>query len=268
MSILNDFFTQLLPPLEETLKRLLPAADSPLFEAAQYSFHEGKRLRPLLTLAVVATFDGSIEQALQPACALEMIHTYSLIHDDLPCMDDDDFRRNRPSLHKAFAESTAVLTGDCLLTYAFEVLAEAPGVRDDQKLKLISTLAHRSGAEGMIGGQVLDIAHQGDFPELATLIETYEKKTGALLTAALEFGAILSNQPLAPFQEMGHHLGLAYQIVDDWLDQDGAVALLGEEYIAEWTADLCENALAQIAKLGRPAPLLEELVSYLIFRDR
>jgi len=267
MLLLNDFIAEVKPLLEETLEELIPLVGSPLFEAASYSLEEGKRLRPLLTLAVVSTFDQSLEAALHPTCALELIHTYSLIHDDLPCMDDDDIRRKKPSLHKAYSESTAVLTGDFLLTLAFEVLANAPDITSEQKLKLISCLSQRAGEKGMIGGQVLDIAYQGNFDSLTTLVDTHRKKTGALFKAAFEFGAILCNQPLETFQEMGDHLGLAYQIVDDLLDQDGIISMLGEEKTSEWASTLHEKTLLAIQKLDRPAPILEQLATYLIFRN-
>jgi len=261
MHIADPFIARAAPLVEETLTQLTASA-FPLLKPIRHGLLGGKRLRPLLTLAVVDTYDAPLERALIPAAALELIHTYSLIHDDLPCMDNDDLRRGKPTLHKAFSESTAVLTGDALLTYAFEVLANAPHLTDSEKVALTSILATRSGMAGMIGGQVLDIAHMGKFESLASLTETHQKKTGALITAALEFGAILADQPLEPLQNLGAHLGLAYQVVDDLLDGDGAAELLGIEEAREWAHALHDQAIKAI----EPAPLLEELVSHLIFK--
>lgn len=250
--------------IDQTLDQLIPPTKEPLFEAAHYSLEGGKRLRPLLTLAIVETFGQPIEKALHPACALEMIHTYSLIHDDLPCMDDDDFRRGKPSLHKAYPESHAVLTGDFLLTYAFEVLANAPLLSDTQKNRLIAVLALRSGSQGMIGGQVLDIA--GGSTNLEHLLQMHAKKTGALITAACEFGGIITEQTdLAPFQTIGEYLGLAYQIVDDILDGDGIVDVIGQSQAEEFAEDLFEKASRIIETL--PSTHLALLAKEMIFRS-
>lgn len=245
---------------ERTLNELIP--HHVLTEEMSYCLEGGKRLRPLLTLAVVETFDESIEKALWPACSLEMIHTYSLIHDDLPCMDDDDFRRSKPTLHKAFSESHAVLTGDLLLTLAFEVLANAPHLTDKEKTLLISTLAKRAGGSGMIGGQILDIDAES---QGVNFLEVYEKKTGALITAALEFGAILSEQDVGPFQTLGTHLGLAFQVIDDLLDEDGIVNVLGVEKARELADEHAQKAFDVLKRLPRIAPVLEELFQEMIF---
>lgn len=263
---LENFFSQTTPLINQTLETLLPQKGEKLVEAALYSLEGGKRLRPLLTLAVVATFEEPLEKALYPASALEMIHTYSLIHDDLPCMDNDDLRRGKPTLHKAFSESHAVLTGDFLLTYAFEVLAKAPYLEEGEKNSLIAILARRCGREGMIGGQISDIEFQDNFPDLPTLIQNHTKKTGALITAALEFGAILTHQPLPPLQKIGEYFGLAYQIVDDILDHNGAATLLGMDKAKKMAQELYEKVLVEIQSLSHPAPLLEALASLLIFR--
>lgn len=220
----DPFFKEALVKLEAELDRLLTFPDSPqkrLFEAARYmTLSGGKRLRPLLVLATVSALDGPLELALAPAAALEMVHTYSLIHDDLPCMDDDDFRRGLPTLHKKYDEATAVLTGDFLLTYAFEVLSKAPGLSDEQKLRMIRTLAFRSGGEGMIAGQLLDM--ESDTMTLEKLKVVHQKKTADLLTAALEIGGIIANaskERLEALKSFGHEIGLAFQIVDDVIDR-------------------------------------------------
>ena len=249
--------------IETTLQELIPPSTSKLFEAALYSLEGGKRLRPLLTLAVADTFNQPIETALYPACAVELIHTYSLIHDDLPCMDDDDIRRDKPTLHKAYSESRAILTGDFLLTYAFEVLAKAPQLSPNQKNALILTLAKRAGSEGMIGGQVLDMEENSH----EHFIEMRLKKTGALISAALEFGGIIAHQEdLTILQTIGRDLGLAFQIVDDILDEDGAVRMLGLTSAQKMAEDLYHSALEHIQTLPGGAPLLTTLANGMIYR--
>ncbi len=250
--------------IDQKLLELLPATDDPLFEMASYSMEGGKRLRPLLTLAVVEAFDGSIERALQPACAIEMVHAYSLIHDDLPCMDNDDFRRGKPTLHKAYPESHAVLTGDFLLTYAFETLSVAPNLSALEKNQMVSSLATRIGSRGMIGGQIRDIEKK-DYDQ-TSLFSMHLQKTGALITAALEFGAILVGLELPPFQALGKNLGLAYQLTDDLLDQDGSVTLIGKKPVQEQINGCFEKALKIIRALPNEARLLENFAKEMIFR--
>lgn len=191
-----------------------------LYQAARYSLLSGgKRIRPLLTLAIVHLLQDDIKKAIHPVCALEIVHTYSLIHDDLPCMDDDDFRRGKPTLHKIYSEGHAVLVGDFLLTYAFEVLANAPSLSPQQKLKLISLLAMNGGGDGMIGGQVLDLSYTADVP----IKEVHERKTGALFTASVQFAGVIAG--CSPPMEMvltqlGQKIGSFFQIVDDILDEE------------------------------------------------
>lgn len=243
---------------DQTLEELFPAHRGSLFEAARYSLSGGKRLRPRLTLALLETFSQPIEKGLYPAAALEMIHTYSLIHDDLPCMDNDDERRGKPTLHKAYSESHAVLTGDFLLTFAFETLAKAPYLNPTEKIELIACLTQRSGADGMIGGQVLDLSGPIDNPE-----EMYLKKTGALICCALEFGGILSNADLVPLQKIGSHLGVAFQLIDDLLDKDG---ILKPNIAEEKALTLYEKTLEEISHLPNGAPALRKLAQEMIHR--
>ena len=193
-----------------------------LIESARYAIlGGGKRLRPLLTLATTEMLNGNGQLALKPACTLELIHSYSLIHDDLPCMDNDDYRRNQLTVHKKFSEAQAVLTGDFLLTYAFEILATDPLLSADMRCRLISILAHQSGNEGMIGGQVMDIQCEGKEISIETLRLLHQKKTGALITAAIEFGGVIANASLPHLESLkafGNWIGLAFQVVDDILD--------------------------------------------------
>lgn len=197
-------------------KRQVP--EGRLYCAGRYALLSGgKRIRPLLTLAVGELFDAPLSSLLIPACAIELIHTYSLIHDDLPAMDNDDFRRGQPSLHKAYDEATAILTGDYLLTFAFELLSTAPNLSSEQKLHLITALAKASGALGMIGGQIMDIQNYHD----KELVDA--KKTGALIGVAVLFGAIVANVSQERYRQLsffGEKIGLLFQLCDDILDGD------------------------------------------------
>lgn len=187
----------------------------------------GKRIRPTLTLAACQACGGKMEDALPFACALEMIHTYSLIHDDLPCMDDDDFRRGKPTCHKVYGEAMAVLAGDGLLTLAFETAANAT-LPADRIVKGIQTLSHLAGAEGMIGGQVVDMESEGKDISKETLTFLHQHKTGALLRAAVLLGGIAagaSEQELEQLNAYGEALGLAFQIQDDILDVTGTAEM-------------------------------------------
>lgn len=274
--------------VEERLETLIPSPDSqflysPLFDAARYSvFSGGKRLRPLLVLASVHTLGGSIEKALDPACALELIHTYSLIHDDLPCMDDDDFRRGKPTLHRMYPQWHALLTGDFLLTYAFEVLSKCAHLCDSEKVDLIATLSNRSGGHGMIGGQMIDlISHK--FPiDKTTLEKMHAQKTAALISTSLEFGAIIAKSSAHDrdlLKECGIKIGIAFQITDDILDsapsQSGhlekphkvtAISLLGHTQALEYRDILLEESLNAIRSLSQSTHLLEALFKKLVQR--
>lgn len=247
--------------IDQTLSELLPLNDTPqtnLYAAARYAICEGKRLRPLLTLSVASIYGFPLERALHPACALELIHTYSLIHDDLPCMDNDDFRRGRPTLHCAYAEGHAVLVGDFLLTYAFEILSSAPHLKPETRLELISLLAKSAGGDGMIAGQVVDLQYAGKPMEASLHVFMHQKKTAQLIQTALLFGAILGDAPssdYATLQEIGNHLGLAYQLQDDLEDSDGALPKEEIEFLLEQHQT---KAIQLIQTLSLPAlPLLE-----------
>jgi geranylgeranyl diphosphate synthase type II len=200
--------------LEKALDRLLPKRGVParLQAAMRYTlFNAGKRIRPALLLQVCKDLGGDLKNALPSACAIEYIHTYSLIHDDLPAMDDDDFRRGKPSSHKKFDEATAILAGDALLTAAFEAVARTP----DKSLvgPMTLALAEAAGAAGMVGGQQIDLSPK------ANVHEIHEKKTAALFKASTHLGALAARSPKAGnLARYGLHLGLAFQAVDDILD--------------------------------------------------
>ena len=194
----------------------------------------GKRLRPFLTLETAALFDVAPEAAMRAACALEMVHCYSLVHDDLPAMDDDDLRRGRPTVHKAYDEATAILAGDSLLTYAFDILSD-PATHDDPALRcqLVRHLALASGLGGMAGGQALDLeAERSDKPlTMDEVLEMQAMKTGALLQQAVEAGALLglaSPAPMRRLSRFGALIGAAFQIADDLLDARSDAATLGK----------------------------------------
>ncbi len=216
---------QLLAPVPGPVGRVV--------EAMRYSaLGDGKRLRPFLVVRSAALFDVPLERALRAAAALEMIHCYSLIHDDLPAMDDSDLRRGRPTVHKAFDEATAILAGDGLLTEAFAVLAD-PATHPEAavRIELVAALAAASGAAGMVGGQMIDLSPDRSTLDLAGITELQRLKTGALIAHGCEAGAILGQ---AGADERGAlagyaaDLGLAFQIVDDLLDAEGSAAELGK----------------------------------------
>jgi geranylgeranyl diphosphate synthase type II len=218
--------------LLSSLERL--SAPSKLLEAMNYSLQAGgKRIRPLLLFATMVGFEKNPIIGLPVATALEMIHTYSLIHDDLPSMDNDDLRRGKPTNHKVYGEALAILAGDALLTYSFQLLTEMThvDVTDEMKLKLIQKLAIAAGPEGMVGGQVADMEGENQSLSVSELEYIHERKTGKLLEYSILAGAILSNateRQLTLLEEFSHHLGIAFQIRDDILDIEGTVEEIGK----------------------------------------
>lgn len=263
---------------------------SRLTEAIRYSLLSGgKRLRPLLVLMATEACGGEEARALPAACAVELIHCYSLIHDDLPAMDDDDLRRGKPTNHKVFGEAFAILAGDALLTYAFELLArhlEPPAVA----ARCCLILAEAAGACGMVGGQADDIAAAFTVGDLETLERLHARKTGALLTASLRMGAAIgeatSEQEVA-LAAFGARIGLAFQIIDDLLDVEGNVAavgkqvgkdsrqgkltypsLLGIEASRRRAEQLVAEAIHSLAIFGPRGHRLDALAHYVLERDR
>ena len=226
LEVRRDYF-------ESQLKGFLPGpGDCPpvLLQAMEYSlFAGGKRLRPVLVFAATEACGGHLEQAMPAAAALEMVHTYSLIHDDLPAMDDDDLRRGKPSCHKAFGEGLAILAGDALLTHAFAVLAESPG-ESTLRLEMVGELARAAGPLGMVAGQAMDITGLGAV-EPEALRRVHACKTGALIEAAVRMGAInagAETEVLNGLTEFARAYGLAYQIIDDILDVTKTSEQLGK----------------------------------------
>jgi len=294
-SLLGDSLTRIAREIDAVFDMLLPVpgdARARLIEAMRYAaIGGGKRLRPLLLTATAEMYGVDRQQALRAAAAVEAIHVYSLIHDDLPCMDDDALRHGKPTLHVAFDEATAVLAGDALHAFAFELLAD-PATSGDpfSRSELVYTLAIASGAGGMAGGQMMDmVAGEAEF-DLQTVTRLQQLKTGALLGAAVEMGAILGKIPAEGrgyLRGFARDIGLAFQIVDDLLDHEGDeaaagkalrkddaagkqtfVSLLGPARAREQAAALIDQAVGHLGQHGAEAHLLRALARYIVERDR
>jgi len=230
---------------------------------------EGKRIRPILALAACEAVGGKVTQALPAACALELIHAYSLVHDDLPAMDDDDFRRGRPSCHKQFGEAIGILTGDALLTYSFELLSRAK-LPPLVSLKVVQEVTRAIGTKGMIGGQVLDIASTNGHLNPGRMEAINTRKTGALLGACVRVGALLGGASPREYRllsQYAKHVGLVFQLVDDLLDEDGSVRLLGAKAVRKRAIRLTRQAIAQLAPLGKGAEPLKGLARFILTRE-
>ena len=278
---------------ERVLDGLLDSAQTTpnrLHEAMRYAAQGGgKRIRPLLVYAAGSLGDAKAQALDAAAVAIECIHAYSLVHDDLPCMDDDDLRRGRPTVHKAFDEATALLVGDALQTRAFEILANAQ-CEVDMRLLMISSLAAASGSRGMAGGQAIDLESVGKKLDLAGLKQMHAMKTGALLSCAVELGGIaahLNPTQMAQLQKYSTALGLAFQIVDDVLDatadsqtlgktagKDAAankptyVTLMGLDYAQQQAKDLQETAISSLVDFGSKADALKDLALLVVNRAK
>lgn len=293
---LDLYLTERARLVDGALRGYLPPArtrPATIHEAMRYSlFAGGKRLRPILCLAAAEACGGQVEAALAPAAAVECIHTYSLIHDDLPCMDDDDLRRGRPTSHVKYGEGIAVLAGDALLTIAFEILAGAPGSKRYPAADHVAELARAAGSRHLIGGQVLDLEGEGaDTPPSAAQVRyIHRSKTAALLAASLRLGAMTAGASPARLDAVtvyGQSLGLAFQIVDDILDLTQSSEKLGKSAGKDIAADKStypavfglEKSRAEAAKLTKKAhaaldPLgkknarrLHQIADYLLDRD-
>lgn len=275
---------------EDALSRLLPPPETvpaDLHEAMRYAtLGGGKRLRACLVYATGTALGAAIDVLDAPAAAVELIHAYSLVHDDLPCMDDDDMRRGRPSCHKAFGEATALLAGDALQTQAFSVLAAAAGLSAEARIRMVADLAHASGSLGMAGGQALDLK-AGREATVAVLEERHGRKTGALIHAAVRLGALAASPEIPQaLDKYGKALGLAFQIADDVLDVEGEALVVGKTVGADAAAgkatfasvlgvqearrkarSLYDNALASLHFLGDNGGLLATIAHHAVERD-
>ena len=278
--------------VDEALDRWLPRASerpSTIHRAMRYSiFAGGKRMRPVLCLAAAEACRGTIENALPSACAVECVHTYSLIHDDLPCMDDDDLRRGRPTSHKVFGEGIAVLAGDALLTSAFELLGRTRETPRHRHAAFFAELARAAGSRLLVGGQVADLEGENRTSTLAQLRFIHRGKTAAMIVASLRLGAMSANatpRQIEALSAFGQNLGLAFQVVDDVLDvtqtseQLGKSAgkdaksgkttypsLLGLDRSRKEAARLTKKSLDALAPLGRRGTMLRALALKLLDR--
>lgn len=266
-----------------------PILDEKLFEAMEYSLMSGgKRLRPVLLMATADSVGGDGEKFLSVASSIEMIHTYSLIHDDLPAMDDDDYRRGKLTNHKVFGEATAILAGDALLTLAFEVMTRQKNVEPKILLEVVKEMSVAAGASGMVGGQMIDLESEGKKINLDTLKKMHLGKTGALFKVAIRSGAILAGadeKKLSALTDYAENFGLAFQITDDILDVVGDEKNLGKPvgsdeknhkstYVTltslEEAEKLAEKSVADavdvLKNFGAEADFLRELVKFLIER--
>ncbi|PLY00064.1 MAG: polyprenyl synthetase [Desulfuromonas sp.] len=275
---------QVLPPRETRPRRL--------HEAMHYSmFAGGKRIRPILMLAACEAIGGDVRKVLPAACAIEMIHTYSLIHDDLPAMDDDDFRRGNPTSHRVYGEALAILAGDALLTEAFVLLSDPkswPEVDSQVVCQVMHLLSAASGAAGMVGGQVVDIESEGQRISQDELEYVHRHKTGALILAALEVGGLIGGAgeaAMTALQDYGKAVGLAFQVADDVLDVVGDQQELGKDVgsdeergkatyptlmgldgACDYAQNLKQKALEALEPLGTEATPLREIARYIVDR--
>ena len=263
------------PLIERALRRRLPArtaAPSEVHEAMHYAvLNGGKRFRPILVLSACEGVGGDPKQALLPACAVEFIHSYSLVHDDLPALDNDEMRRGVPTCHRKFGEALAILAGDALLTRAFQLLSE---VRPAHKaLTLIGELADAAGTRGMIGGQVVDIllSKNGSGPKLnlTTLDYLSHNKTGRLIQASAVMGAVVgtnSEAKLKRIRRYGETLGLAFQVIDDIMDGDGYLRLMNFNEAQQKAEGLIRKAQKEAESFGKRGKRLIELADFLLTR--
>jgi geranylgeranyl diphosphate synthase type II len=257
--------------IEKKLHELLPPGKTYpqlIHRAMRYSvLNGGKRIRPILVLAGAEACRGANRDAWLVACAIEMIHSYSLIHDDLPCLDNDDFRRGRPSCHKKFGEAYGVLTGDALLTYAFQILGKVK--HPEVGLRLVREISRAIGTAGMIGGQVADkLAENGEI-DLPTLDYINVNKTGQLIRASCLAGAIAGRavaREERALAQYGQYLGLAFQVVDDIMDQNGYMRFMSEGEARKRAYFLTERAKKAVAPLGRKSRMLAQLADFVLAR--
>lgn len=282
--------------VDKSLKQLLTPEDAypPIIHRAiHYSvFNGGKRLRPIMVIESARIAGGTPESVMPTACAIELIHSYSLVHDDLPAMDNDDYRRGKLTCHKVFGEANAILAGDALLTAGFELMAkntEVVGIEPADVIKVIREVAYAVGSQGMIGGQVLDLDSEDHTIEYEALKTLHSLKTGQMFRAALTAGAILSNmnnEGLEALARYAHHFGLAFQITDDILDIQGDEALLGKpigsdeknhkttypslfglEHSRELARQNVEECIESLAGFGPEADFLRNLARFVLSRQ-
>lgn len=287
-----ESLTQLINNELDILVQEKECPERSIYSAMRYSLAAGgKRLRPVLTMAVCEMLEGDLSKVLPFACAIEMIHTYSLIHDDLPCMDDDDYRRGMPTNHKVFGEGIAVLAGDALLNHAFEVMLDAcVDEFDSGKVKAMKMIAAASGVSGMIGGQVIDLESENKAISQDVLMHMHKCKTGALIKVSVVCPAVLisaQEYDICCLEQFAEKLGLAFQIKDDILDVEGNAEIMGKpcgsdlanskstfitmfglEQSKKMLDDITNQAVLQLEKFRGKADFLKNLAQYLVERDK
>ncbi|WP_010303153.1 polyprenyl synthetase family protein [Kurthia senegalensis] len=293
MTQLKPFMAEQMPKIEDVMLTLVESIQAPeiLKEAMSYSLKAGgKRVRPLFVLAVMDHLAEITEEAYIVGAAVEMIHTYSLIHDDLPSMDNDDYRRGKLTNHKVFGEAYATLAGDALNTLPFGIIARMQNVTAEQKVALVQLLSETAGAEGMVGGQILDIEGETKQLTIDELVHVHVNKTGAILRFSIEAGAILANateEQLAILRDYAYHIGLAFQIKDDILDIEGTTEQLGKTAGKDVASDKStypalltlegakekltmhyDASLEALSKLPSEKTLLEQLATYIVKRNK
>ncbi|HAJ27236.1 MAG TPA: farnesyl-diphosphate synthase [Syntrophus sp. (in: bacteria)] len=294
---LEAYLTERKALIDEALERFLPGMEGGpeiIHQAVRYSlFAGGKRIRPILCVAAAEAVGGGGQDCLPCACALEMIHTYSLIHDDLPAMDNDDYRRGMPTSHRVFGEGIAILAGDALLTEAFHLLSRPEFTKNgntEQRLQVINLIARAAGMAGMVGGQVMDLEGEGKNLPLETIEDIHRRKTGAMLTVSVVSGAILAGATAAQtavLASYGQDIGLAFQIADDILNVAGDSVLMGKgtgsdisrgkttfpalmglEASRNRLSELVEKAAAHLAAFDHRAEPLRQMARYIMERNR
>ena len=233
----------------------------------------GKRIRPILTLAACEAVGGKESRVFEAACAIELIHNYSLVHDDLPCMDDDAMRRGKPSCHAKFGEVTALLAGDALLTQAFKVLSRVQGSRTDaqKRLQTLRWVADAIGNQGMVGGQALDMEYQKKEPDLPTLEYINTHKSGALIAVSTRAGAYLGGgtpRQVEALYRFGKYAGLLFQIVDDIMDQQGYARMIGSQEARKEASTLLSKAKRELSIFGKKAHTLEKIADLIATRKK
>ena len=292
--MLKEYLTESKKEIEAYLTQVLTSPNeeySRLYESMNYSLlMGGKRIRPIITKAVIEALGGSWEAHKDVICAIELIHTYSLIHDDLPAMDNDDYRRGKLTNHRVYGDGMAVLAGDGLLTYAFELVSKNTSLQPEQIVAIIQSLAKGAGPSGMVGGQSFDLESEGKELPLEELVVLHKGKTGALFTTAVEIGLIIMNAPAdlrASYLSYADYLGLLFQITDDILDVVGTqeelgktpgsderqhkatyVSILGLEEAKARAQEVADLALQALQISNRTSPVLEGLITYLMERTQ
>ncbi len=270
--IIEEYLKERKILIDEALGRYLPPKDEypvAIHEALHYSLEGGKRIRPILALAACEAVGGDWKDVLPAACGIEMIHTFSLVHDDLPCLDNDDLRRGRPTVHKKFSEPIALLTGDALLSIGFELFSKNGS--SPRQLEAIRELARAIGTYGMIGGQVADLELRGKEPELPRLEYVHAHKTGALIAASLKVGGILgggNSEEVESLFKFGEYVGFTFQIVDDIIDGEGYALIFEAKGAKEEAERLTLKGKDHLKIFKERGKVLEALADFILHRTK